>query len=118
MDFVANQLFNGLKFRSLTVFENHSPKCLGRTVRRFFNHLQTKEGGAPQIIQVDNGPEFESKSLDKWAYDSNTLVNFSIPGKPTDSPFIESFNRRFRDACLCTIWLLSLHDAEEKIESW
>lgn len=118
MDFFANQLFNGLKFRSLTVLDNHSHKCLGRTVRRFFNHLQTKEEDAPQIIQVGSGSQFEAKTLDKWTYASNTLFNLSMPGKPTDSPFIESFKRRFRDECLCTNWFLSLLDAEEKIESW
>ncbi|MDR1076856.1 MAG: transposase, partial [Xanthomonadaceae bacterium] len=40
------------------------------------------------------------------------------PGKPTDNPFIESFNGSFRDECLNTHWFLSLEDARQKIESW
>jgi len=38
--------------------------------------------------------------------------------KPTDNPFIESFNGSFRDGCLSTNWFLSLQEAEGKIESY
>ena len=38
------------------------------------------------------------------------------PGKPTDNPFIESFNGSFRDECLNVNWFLSLEDAKEKIQ--
>jgi putative transposase len=127
MDFVADQLFDGRKFRALTVIDNYSRKCLGilvgqsikgEQVADFINYLKTKEGGVPQRIQVDNGSEFISKALDRWAYDNHTLLDFSRPGKPTDNPFIESFNGSFRDECLNTNWFLSLQDAEEKIEAW
>jgi len=46
-------------------------------------------------IQCDNGSEFISKALDKWAYDNQMTLDFSQPGKPTDNPFIESFNGAF-----------------------
>jgi len=42
-------------------------------------------------------------------------LDFSRPGKPTDNPFIESFNGSFRDECLNVNWFLSLEDAKEKI---
>ena len=35
-------------------------------------------------------------------------LNFSRPGKPTDNPFIESFNESFRDECLNTKLVLIL----------
>ncbi|ECA1898286.1 TPA: transposase family protein [Salmonella enterica subsp. enterica serovar Eastbourne] len=54
----------------------------------------------PVRIQTDNGSEFISKSLDKWAYEHGVTMNFSRPGKPTDNPFIESFNGSLRDECL------------------
>jgi putative transposase len=127
MDFVSDQLFDGRKFRALTVLDNYSRKCLGILVGQsikgeqvvdFINHITTRENGIPKRIQVDNGSEFISKALDKWAYDHNTTLDFSRPGKPTDNPFIESFNGSFRDECLNTNWFLSLHDAEQKIEQW
>jgi len=45
-------------------------------------------------------------------------LNYSRPGKPTDNPFIESFNGSFRDECLNVNWFLSLEDASFKIEAW
>ena len=72
----------------------------------------------PKRIQVDNGSEFISKDFDKWAYENNVTLDYSRPGKPTDNPYIESFNGSFRDECLNTNWFLSLEDAFEKIEEW
>jgi len=82
------------------------------------NQIVASEGKLPQRIKVDNGSEFISKALDLWAYENKVTMDFSRPGKPTDNPFIESFNGSFRDECLNTNWFLSLDDAQEKIESW
>ena len=74
--------------------------------------------GFPRRLQTDNGSEFISKALDRWAYEHDVTMDFSRPGRPTDNPFIESFNGSFRDECLNTHWFLSLQDAREKIENW
>ena len=74
--------------------------------------------GAPKTIRVDNGPEFVSKTLDRWAYQNGVTLDFSRPGKPTDNAFVESFNGRLRDECLNAHWFLSLADAKSKIEAW
>lgn len=58
--------------------------------------------GAPRAIRVDNGPEFTSKVLDRWAYENEVKLDFSRPGKPTDNAFVESFNGRLRAECLDT----------------
>ena len=67
---------------------------------------------------MDNGSEFISKVLDHWAYENKIELDFSGPGKPTDNPFIESFNGTFRDECLNLNWFLSLKDARGKIRLW
>ena len=67
------------------------------------------------MIQVDNGPEFTSKALNEWA---NIKLHFSRPGKPTDNPFIESFNGRLRQEYLDQSWFVSIEDARERIENW
>ena len=69
-------------------------------------------------IQTDNGSEFISKEMDRWAYENKVIMDYSRPGKPTDNPFVESFNGSFRDECLNAHWFLSLEDAVEKIEAW
>lgn len=82
------------------------------------NRIKEETGDLPKRIQVDNGPEFISKELDRWAYENNVTLDFSRPGKPTDNPFIESFNGSLRDECLNTNWFLSLSDARAKIEAF
>ena len=76
------------------------------------------ERGLPEKIQVDNGPEFASKSLDLWAYLNGVQLDFSRPRKPTDNAVIESFNGKFREECLNQNWFLSLEEAKYKIELW
>lgn len=126
MDFVADELFNGRRLRTLTVVDNFSRECLAITVDHALRgddvvmtmeHLKALRG-APKRIKVDNGSEFISKVLDQWAYENDVVLDFSRPGKPTDNPFIESFNGSFRDECLNLHWFLSLDDAREKIETW
>jgi putative transposase len=126
-DFVCDQLFDGSRFRALTVVDNFSRKCLaiypgksikGDDVVSIMERIGQQENALPKRIQVDNGSEFISKALDKWAYDNGVALDFSRPGKPTDNPFIESFNGSFRDECLNVNWFLSLEDAKEKIELW
>ena len=45
-------------------------------------------------------------------------LNFIQPGKPVQNAFVESFNGRFRDACLNEHWFTSLNDARRTIEAW
>jgi putative transposase len=123
-DFVSDQMFDGRRFRALTLVDNYSRECLeievgqnrkGFDVVAVMERIKALRGVVPQRIQCDNGSEFISKALDKWAYDNQVTLDFSRPGKPTDNPFIESFNGSFRDECLNVNWFLSLEDAKEKI---
>ncbi|MBB6274224.1 transposase InsO family protein [Pedobacter cryoconitis] len=68
--------------------------------------LKEECNAIPKKIRVDNGSEFISKVLDKWAYENQVILDFSRPGKPTDNAYIESFNGSFRDECLNTNWFL------------
>ncbi|WBX91909.1 IS3 family transposase [Pseudoxanthomonas mexicana] len=126
MDFVADALFDGRRFRALTVVDNFTKESLaievdqqlkGEDVVAAMERLRHQRD-LPQRIQTDNGSEFISIVMDRWAYDHGVTMDYSRPGKPTDNPFIESFNGSFRDECLNTHWFLSLDDARQKIESW
>jgi putative transposase len=81
--------------------------------------------GCPKTIQVDKRPslrvgtrEFAGKELDAWAYRRGIRLNFSRPGKPTDNPFVESFNGKFRDEFLDTCWFETLDGAKDALELW
>lgn len=127
MDFVSDALFDGRKFRALTIVDNYSRECLaivpGQSLRGLdvvmaLEKIKEERGLVPERIQTDNGSEFISKEMDRWAYDNNVTMDYSRPGKPTDNPFVESFNGSFRDECLNAHWFLSLEDAVMKIEVW
>jgi putative transposase len=126
MDFVCDSLFNGRRFRALTIVDNYSRECLaievgqslkGGDVVGVMDRLVALRG-RPERIQCDNGSEFISKVMDKWAYEHDVIIDFSRPGKPMDNALVESFNGSFRDECLNVNWFLSLEDAREKIERW
>jgi len=78
----------------------------------------TATRGKPKTIKSDNGSEFISKAMDKWAYERGVELDFSRPGKPTDNARVESFNGRLRQECLNANWFLSLDDAKAKIDAW
>ncbi len=90
----------------------------GEDVVRIMEALRVPDKRLPVRIQTNNGSEFISKSLDKWAYEHGVTMDFSRPGKPTDNPFIESFNGSLRDECLNIHWFLPLEDAQEKLDNW
>ena len=126
MDFVADALFDGRRLRALTVVDNYTRESLaievgqslkGEDVVNTLNRIATKRG-LPSIIKVDNGSEFISKVMDKWAYERSIELDFSRPGKPTDNAKVESFNGRLRQECLNAHWFLSLEDARRKIDEW
>lgn len=126
MDFVSDSLWNGRRLRVLTIVDDLTKECPalevdhslpGQRVARVLDRLaQTR--GLPEIITVDNGPEFISKALDVWAYTNKVQLRFIEPGKPVQNCFIESFNGRFRDECLNENIFMDLHDAKAKIETW
>jgi putative transposase len=126
MDFVSDALFDGRRLRALTVVDAYTREALAIDVDQGIKGEQVVEAmdriaslrGTPRAIRVDNGPEFISKALDRWAYENGVTLDFSRPGKPTDNGFVESFNGRFRDECLNTHWFLSLADARSKIDAW
>ena len=126
MDFVTDSLITGRKFRALTIIDNYTRECPAIEVdtslggRRVIEVLERLEAtrGLPEVITVDNGPEFAGKALDEWTYRKGIKLNFIRPGKPVENAFAESFNGRLRDECLNINWFLSLKHAREVIEAW
>jgi putative transposase len=126
LDFVADQLANDQKFRTLTVVDVHSREALAITVGQRLKgedviatlDLIRRHRGAPKVLFCDNGSEFSGRLLDLWAYRHQVRIDFSRPGKPTDNAYVESFNGTFRDECLNVHWFESLADAKMTIEAW
>ena len=122
MDFVSDNLFSGRRFRVLTVVDDFSRECpvleadhslTGQRVSRVLDRVALTRG-LPEVIRVDNGPDFISKALDLWAFENKVKLRFIQPGKPTQNAYIESFNGKFRDECLNEHVFVSLEGAPGK----
>jgi len=126
LDFVHDSLRDGRRFRALTIVDQFSRECpaitvdtsiSGQRVTRVLDWL-ADTNGLPQVIVLDNGPEFTSKAMLCWAEQRGVKLHFIDPGKPTQNAYIESFNGKFRDECLSQHWFSDLREAEQIIEEW
>jgi len=126
MDFMRDALANGRTIKVLAIVDEYTRKCFrievdtsinGVRVVRILNEISQAEG-LPEIIIIDNGPEFIGKALDAWAYQRGVKLAFITPGKPVENAYIESFNGRFRDECLNENWFMTLEQAREIVEEW
>jgi putative transposase len=126
MDFMGDSLADGRTFRTLNIVDDFSREALAivvdtslpgiRVVRTLDELGETR--GLPELIVIDNGPEFAGQALDAWAYRCGVHLHFITPGKPVENAYIESFNGKFRDECLNEHWFLDLDHARQLIEEW
>ena len=126
MDFLLDGLSDGRRLRMLTLVDNYSRECLaievdtslpGARVVQVLEQVSSMRD-LPEIIVVDNGPEFAGKALDAWAYSRGVGLHFIEPGKPVQNAYIESFNGKFRDECLNEHWFGSLAETHAIVEAW
>ena len=126
MDFITDSIITGRRFRALAIVDDYSRECPaievdtslgGRRVVCVLKKL-AEIRGLPEVITIDNGPEFAGRVMDEWAYRKGVKLTFIRRGKPMENAYIESFNGRFRDECLNTNWFINLKHAREVIEDW
>ncbi len=126
MDFVHDQLFDGRRFRILTVVDQWSREAVlveasygysGHAVAEVLERWLA-DHQPPASITVDHGTVLTSKALEAWAWHQGVKLDFIHPGKPMENGHIESFNGRLRDECLNVNQLLSLDHARRTIKAW
>lgn len=126
MDFMTDALRDGRRFRLLIVLDERTRECLvieidtslpGARVITVLERL-VAERGAPEVVVIDNGPEFAGRALDQWAYQRGIKLHFIAPGKPAQNAYVESFNGKLRDECLNAHWFGTLADARLTVETW
>ena len=74
--------------------------------------------GCPEMIRVDNGPEFISKKLESWAQQNNVQIQHIQPGKPAQNGYIERFNRTYREEILSLYLFESIDQVQELTDEW
>lgn len=126
MDFVFDSLASGRKFKTLTIVDDFTRECVaievdfgisGDRVTRVLDRI-IEERGKLTAIRCDNGPEFTSNALDRWAYQRGVAIDFIDPGKPNQNAYIESFNGRFREECLNDNQFVLIAEAQTVIGAW
>jgi putative transposase len=126
LDFTEDCLANGRRFRTANLKDDCTRECPAILVdfslpgSRVVGMLEDVAGerGYPDMLVVDNGPEFRGRELDRWAYEHGVQLFFIDPGKPMQNGSIESFNGRFREECLDQSWFTSLAEARLVVEAW
>ncbi len=125
LDFVADALSDGRRFRILCVVDDFSRECLATVVDTSLGGVRvvreldrlTAERALPWMVVSDNGTELTSCAVLRWAT-GRLEWHYIEPGKPVQNAFVESFNSRLRDECLNEHVFLTLAEARETIEAW
>ena len=125
LDFVADALSDGRRFRILCVVNDFSRECLATVVDTSLGGVRvvreldrlTAERALPRMVVSDNGTELTSCAVLRWAT-GRLEWHYIEPGKPVQNAFVESFNSRLRDECLNEHVFLTLAEARETIEAW
>ena len=126
LDFVADQLLDGRRFRVLVVVDDFTRECLALVVDSSLSGLRVAREldalvltrGRPLMIVSDNGTELTSRAILQWQEDHAVAWHYIAPGKPMQNGFVESLNGRFRDECLNEHLFRSLPAARDIIENW
>jgi putative transposase len=126
MDFMYDTLASGRSFRTFNVIDDHNRESLlitidfslssTRIIRELDRLIEWR--GVPEVIRVDNGPEFTSARFEAWARKNNIKILFIQPGKPTQNAFVESLNGKFRNECLNQHWFRTMDEARYEIDLW
>jgi putative transposase len=108
MDFMHDTLMNGRKFRTLNIIDDYNREAL--RVEPFFSIGSTLvikilqrlvlERGKPEVIRMDNGPEFIAIALKDWCSGQEIGLQYIQPGRPMQNGYVERFNKSYRNYVL------------------
>jgi putative transposase len=127
MDFLSDTLLSDeKKVRVLNVLDECSRMVLlsfaakSISAKKLVSLLDelVKEKGKPSYVRCDNGPEFISKELAKFAHDNGIEIRFSQPGKPTQNGLVERLNGTQRGECLNLKYFKTVKDVQQDLDIW
>lgn len=126
MDFMHDSLISGKSFRTFNVIDDHNREALMITIdtslsaRRITRELDRliEWRGTPEVVRMDNGPEFTSAVFEAWARKHKIKLCFIQPGKPTQNSLIERFNGNYRKEVLNANLFTDLNQVRDKSQEW
>jgi putative transposase len=127
LDFAADTLTDGRRFRILVVVDDFTRECLclvadtslsGARVARELTAIIARRSARPLLCVSDNGTELTSTAILTWCQESKVGWHYIAPGKPQQNAFAESFIGRLRDECLNETLFTSLRQARTVLSAW
>ncbi|MFO7607354.1 MAG: IS3 family transposase [Desulfurivibrionaceae bacterium] len=125
-DFMSDMLYAGKRFRTFNVIDDFNREAVhieidtsitGKRLIRVFESLRL-ERSLPDILRVDNGPEFLSGEFVAWAEAAGMMIQYIQPGKPNQNAYIERFNRTYRNELLDLYLFRNLGEVREATYWW
>lgn len=126
LDFMSDSLWDGKRYRLLNIMDDFNREVLDivadtslpslRVIRTLKKLLLIR--GTPDMIRVDNGPEFISDKLDSWCKDKKIQLVFIQPGKPTQNAYIERLNGSLRRELLNAYVFRTISEVREQVNEW
>ena len=126
LDFLADQLTDGRRFRILAVVDDCTRQCLaliadtslsGARVARELDRLIARQC-RPATIVSDSGTELTSNAILAWADRTGVGWHYIAPGKPQQNGFIEALDGRLWDELLNETLFVFLPHARATLEDW
>jgi putative transposase len=120
-DFMLDALACGRPFRTFNITDDFNREIVHIEVDasitsarlvRIFERI-ARERALPQVLRVDNGPEFLGEVFVRWARDHGMAIQYIQPGKPNQNAYIERFNRTYREEVLDQHLFVRLEDVRE-----
>lgn len=128
IDFMADSLVDGRKFRLLNIIDDFNRESLAMEVDTSLPSLRVirvldrlvAERGCPSSIRCDNGPEFISRKLEDWCNHQSRRISlqFIQPGRPMQNAYIERKNGSIRRELLNAYLFNSLAEVRILSEEW
>lgn len=126
IDFMHDSLWDGRTFRMLNIIDDYNREVLAMEVDTSLPSLRvirvleriSLDRPLPQMIRVDNGPEFISDRLDFWCRNKKIQLVFIQPGKPMQNGFVERFNGSIRKELLNAYIFRTLSEVREMVTIW
>jgi putative transposase len=126
IDFMTDSLWDGTRFRLLNIMDDYNREVLAietdhsLPALRLIRVLERLEEsrGVPNMIRVDNGPEFISNKLYLWCQKRNIELAFIQPGKPMQNGFVERLNGNIRRELLNAYVFKSLSEVRQMLSEW
>ena len=125
-DFVSDSLYAGSRFRAFTMIDDFNREAIGievdtsitsKRLIRVFERVRLSRG-LPDVLRVDNGPEFISSDFASWAESHGMIIQYIQPGEPNQNAYIERFNRTYREEVLNQYLFESLAQVREITYWW